>query len=47
MNEKPLHLPMTFEEALGRLAKVPKSKVSEKKTPGKLKAPRARGAKRI
>lgn len=27
MNEKPAHLPMDFDEALKRLARVPKSKV--------------------
>jgi len=27
MNQKPLHLPMSFDEALGRLARVPKKQV--------------------
>lgn len=42
MNEKPLHLPMTFGEALGRLAKVPKSAVSQKKPVEKPKAQRSK-----
>jgi len=41
MNEKPLKLPYTFEEALGRLARVPKEEIDQKiKKPGVVK-PRA------
>lgn len=42
MNEKPLHLPMGFGEALERLACVPRPK---SKTPEKPKAPRARATR--